>query len=61
VARILQERLQKVAEEELPESQCGFRKCTDMILAGGEFMGTQCQVFFTFIDLRRHMTLCLEM
>ena len=26
VARILQERLQRMAEEELPESQCGFRK-----------------------------------
>ena len=34
VARVLQERLQKIAEDELPESQCGFRKgrgCTDMI------------------------------
>ena len=26
VARIIQERLQDLAEEELPESQCGFRK-----------------------------------
>ena len=26
VARVLQERLQKVAEDELPESQCGFRR-----------------------------------
>ena len=34
IARILQDRLQQLAEEELPESQCGFRKgwgCTDMI------------------------------
>ena len=34
VARVLQERLQKIAEDKLPESQCGFRKgrgCTDMI------------------------------
>ena len=34
VARVLQERLQKLAEDELPESQCGFgegRSCTDMI------------------------------
>ena len=34
VARVLQERLQKIAEDELPESQYGFRKgrgCTDMI------------------------------
>ena len=34
VAWVLQARLQEVAEEELPESQCGFRKgrsCMDMI------------------------------
>ena len=34
VARILQERLQNLAMEELSESQCGFRKgrsCADMI------------------------------
>ena len=36
VARIIQERLQDLAEEELPESQCGFRNgqgCSDMIFA----------------------------
>ena len=35
-ARILPDRLQQLAEEELPESQCGFHKgrgCTDMIFA----------------------------
>jgi len=26
VARVIQERLQKLAEEELPESQCGLEK-----------------------------------
>ena len=34
MARVVQGRLQRVAEEELPESQCGFRRgraCTDMI------------------------------
>ena len=34
VARVLQARLQMVTEEELPDSQCGFRKargCSDMI------------------------------
>ena len=34
VAQVLQARLQEVAEEELPESQCGFRKgqsCMDVI------------------------------
>ena len=33
-SRVLQGRLQKIAEDKLPESQCGFRKgrgCTDMI------------------------------
>ena len=47
VARILQEKLQKVAENELPESQCGFgkgRSCANMILcytsAGGEVFRT---------------------
>lgn len=31
---VIQERLQELAEDELPESECGFRKrrsCTDMI------------------------------
>jgi len=34
VARVIKERLQKLAEDQLPESRCGFRKvcgCTDMI------------------------------
>ena len=34
VARVVQNRLQVLAERELPESQCGFRRgrgCTDMI------------------------------
>lgn len=37
VAQVLQERLQELAEDVLPESQCGFRKgrsCTDMIFTG---------------------------
>ena len=35
-ARVIQERLQVIANDILPESQCGFRKgrgCTDMIFA----------------------------
>ena len=34
MARVLQDRLQKIAEDELTESQCSFRKarsCTDVI------------------------------
>ena len=51
VARVLQERLQKLAEDELPESQCGFREgrsCTDMIFTirqlVGEVMGAHSKV-----------------
>ena len=42
VAIIIQERLQDLAEEELPESQCGFRKgrgCSDMIFAVRQLVG----------------------
>ena len=45
VARIIQERLQTLAEEELPESQCGFRRehgCSDMIF-------TVCQLVEKFL------------
>ena len=40
VGRIVQSRLQVLAEKELPESQCGFRRgrsCTDMIFAVRQF------------------------
>ena len=40
-ARIIQERLQVVAERLLPESQCGFRKgmgCSDMIFVARQLM-----------------------
>ena len=60
VATILQERLQALAEQELPESQCGFRKgrsCTDMIFAVHQVMETswehRAKTFFTFIDLKK--------
>ena len=60
VARILQERLQKLAEDELPESQCGFRKgrsCADMIFTVRQLVEKSCEhkskAFFTFIDLKK--------
>ena len=60
VARIVQERLQKLAEDELPESQCGFRKgrgCTDMIFTIRQLVEKSWEhtskSFFTFIDLRK--------
>ena len=60
VARILQERLQHVAEAELPESQCGFckgRGCSDMILTIRQLVEKaieyQTKQFFLFIDLKK--------
>ena len=59
-ARVLQERLQKIAEDELPESQCGFRKgrgCTDMIFTIRQLVEKSwehtAKSFFTFIDLKK--------
>ena len=60
VATILQERLQVSAEQELPESHCGFRKgrsCTDMIFVARQLMKKswehRAKTFFTFIDLKK--------
>ena len=41
VARVIQDRLQQLAESELPESQCGFRKgrgCSDMLFVLRQLM-----------------------
>ena len=60
VARVLQERLQKVAEDELPESQCGFRRersCADMIFTVRQLVEKawehKSSVCFTFLDLKK--------
>ena len=60
VARILQERLQQLAKEELPESQCGFRKgrgCSDMIFTVRQLaekaIEHQSKQFFLFVDLQK--------
>ena len=60
VARIIQERLERLAEEELPESQCGFRKasgCSDMIFTIRQFVEKtiehQAKLFFLFVDLKK--------
>ena len=59
-ARILQERLQKLAEKVLPESQCGFRKgrgCVDMIVAARQLLEKCWEhddvLFVLFIDLKK--------
>ena len=60
VARILQNRLQVLAEDELPESQCGFKKgrgCADMIFTVRQLVEKswehKSKAFFTFVDLRK--------
>ena len=60
LARILQERLHQMAEEELPESQCGFRKgqgCSDMIFTIRQLVEKatehQAKQFFLFVDLKK--------
>ena len=60
VAKVLQERLQQLAEEELPESQCGFRRgrgCSDMIYTVRQLVEKswehRSKVFLLFIDLRK--------
>ena len=59
-ARIVQERIQVIAEEILPDSQCGFRKgrgCTDMIFVARQLV-EKCRehddtLFVLFVDLRK--------
>ena len=60
VARVVQGRLQKLTEIELPESQCGFcrgRGCTDMIFVVRQLaekaIEHQTKHFFVFVDLRK--------
>ena len=59
-ARILQERLQAIAERVLPESQCGFRKgrgCVDMIFTARQLVEKSREhdtpLFALFVDLRK--------
>ena len=60
VAKIIQMRLQELAEEILPESQCGFRRergCSDMIFTVRQLVEKswehRSKSFLVFIDLRK--------
>ena len=60
MARILQARLQELAEEVLPEAQCGFRKgrsCSDMIFTVRQIIEKswehKTKSFLSFIDLKK--------
>ena len=67
VAKIILERLQKIAEVELPESQCSFRKsrgCSDMVFTVRQIIEKswehKSKSFLVFIDLKKaHITLSL--
>ena len=58
--RVIQERLQVVAERVLPDSQCGFRKgrgCCDMIFVARQLLEKTREhhdsLFTLFVDLRK--------
>ena len=60
VARVVQDRLQDLDEEVLPESQCGFqsgRGCSDMIFPVRQVVEKswelKAKAFLVFIDLRK--------
>lgn len=59
-ARLIADRLQELAEDVLPDSQCGFRRgrgCTDMIFAVRQAVEKtyehRCKAYISFIDLRK--------
>ena len=59
-ARILKERLEKIADRVLPESQCGFRKgrgCVDMIFVARQLIEKTREhddvLFMLFVDLKK--------
>ena len=60
IVQIIQERLQKLAQVELPESQCGFRRgrgCLDMVFTVRQLVGKswehRSKTFLVFIDLKK--------
>ena len=60
VARVIQWRLQKLAERVLPESQCGFRRghgCTDMIFTVRQLtekaIEHRARQYLIFVDLKK--------
>jgi len=60
VARVVQGRLQRLAEKQLPKSQCGFRKgrrCIDMIFTIRQLLEKaiehRTKQFLVFVDLKK--------
>ena len=59
-AKVIQQRLQSVAERVLPETQCGFRSgrgCTDMIFCARQLIEKSLEhnakLFLLFVDLKK--------
>ena len=59
-ARIIQDRLQSIVEEVLPDSQCGFRKgrgCIDMIHVARQLIEKSLEhdseLYILFVDLQK--------
>ena len=56
-ARIIQNRLQAIAEDILPESQCGFRRgrgCTDMVFVARQLVREHNDtLYILFVDLKK--------
>ena len=66
VARLIQERLQKLADRVLPESLCEFRRgrgCTEMIFIVGQLtekaIEHRASQYLIFIDLKKAYNLVL--
>ena len=62
MARVIQARLQKLAEEGLPQSQCVFREgcgCSDMIFTVRQLVEKsikhRSKQFIIFVDLKKHI------
>ena len=60
MARVIQGQLQKLAEDELPESQCGLRKgrgCMDMVFSVRQLVEKSWEhkemPYITFVDLKK--------
>ena len=59
-AKVIQQRLQCVAERVLPDTQCGFRSgrgCADMIFCARQLIEKarehNCKLFVLFVDLKK--------
>ena len=67
LGRVIQDKLKMIAEDVLPDSQCGFRTgrgCIDMIFVARQLVEKtqehQSDLFVLYVDLKKHMTWFLD-